>query len=1201
MKAQILKIAGVKSEKEFYKKFPTEEAFIKKHGKQLAKLKKAQTGKNVDPIFFDDVKEEALSMFEPIKDQAMNYGIDSLTTDEEKEDAYMKQLKQASLLKEVQGEESSGMSLGDIGGMVKSVSGMFGGGKSKGSVEVGDAEMIGMMAGKKGAKVEKFTPHMMYDPKTKKGKKAMTYKEHLALKKKGWGHDAPKAQGGTASQVDLGFEIPEQPQYGNPDGSGMFGKTFSTGAYNEDGSAMNFGQRAGAFLQSDGLASALNSPITKDIMMGLGKIKGQKDALKDLRQMEEVTDIALTAARTEPEKVEREYVRPEDFVNTGEEFFPVYGVGTNVLAKNGATLFNNPEYAPINNVNKAKTFMNGGYLPQAQSGMTAGGYDQIGGVAGNMMYGPKGQRDAGSNIGGGVGRGLGTLIGGPAGGAIGEFIGSGIGDLVDRNDRRQRITREKIDSNVNDMTYMQMGPQIHAGYASHMKQGGRLPGPNNDYGMLGAPGPQVLKSFDGKNLNNMLQKASRMPDTLKQGGSVSGNGDVKTLWGGDVDAVSYNPYAGGQSMYFSGNSHDYRDPETGETGIGVAYGPQSVANNEAVVEVENEPAQILDESLVVYGDLKIPKGYASEIGDEKAGGQKFKNYVNNLNDEEARINKQMVTAVDNAADIDNTKWGELLRSTSDAIVNGGDMKLKDIANKKKVLSDLQSALNDTFEENNIEGNKFISKGVLEDVKDTQDYAKNGKKETYTKYAKNGRDIPKAQNDANLDPDEGLKLNELPIKFKTIQEALDAGYTYDESTGKYYIEEMVGEDAEGADAEIDALDSVPEGQSQNDKTGFFGDVTVGQYEKLKKENAWFDWKDFDPKSDSDVRRYQKEFNKRSKDSGSEVRIQVDGDFGDQTASARFQAPQKATKQTSVRKFAEVEEEVITPEETPTETPRIPFDPNMLRPLFDRDIDNDLDYNQILPEINAAANNQLDPVYAQSFQPRLRVPYDISMQDQMNAITSATRAATQNPMVQDNPALLAAMQAPQYEAINQVKAQQFRANQQMKDTVYSGNLETLNQAKMTNLGLYDQQQTRQAQAVANTKATQQEIVKSISDKYQRNKLENRREKVLGNLFPNYNFNESLDLNNEGLTNFFIPNVDGGAGQNTSNNVLNNILNTMGMQGLEQLIRTPGFNPNPNGNQTTTETTGGRHGAKLTPIKRKVKKNHRNSNILREYKNL
>ena len=33
MKDQILKLAGVKTEKQFYKKFPSEEAFMKVHGK----------------------------------------------------------------------------------------------------------------------------------------------------------------------------------------------------------------------------------------------------------------------------------------------------------------------------------------------------------------------------------------------------------------------------------------------------------------------------------------------------------------------------------------------------------------------------------------------------------------------------------------------------------------------------------------------------------------------------------------------------------------------------------------------------------------------------------------------------------------------------------------------------------------------------------------------------------------------------------------------------------------------------------------------------------------------------------------------------------------------------------------------------------------------------------------------------------------
>ena len=37
MKDQILKIAKVKSEKEFYKKYPSEEAFMKAHGKAFKK------------------------------------------------------------------------------------------------------------------------------------------------------------------------------------------------------------------------------------------------------------------------------------------------------------------------------------------------------------------------------------------------------------------------------------------------------------------------------------------------------------------------------------------------------------------------------------------------------------------------------------------------------------------------------------------------------------------------------------------------------------------------------------------------------------------------------------------------------------------------------------------------------------------------------------------------------------------------------------------------------------------------------------------------------------------------------------------------------------------------------------------------------------------------------------------------------------
>ena len=1322
MKAQILKIAGVKSEKEFYKKFPTEAAFMKKHGKELAKLKKAAVG---DVIEYTDVEagnnrkvidgtellksvnKDTLDYFDQFKDRAYELGLDSLTTEDEKEDYEYKakidamyanmNKKDDGLLGKIQG----------MGGALEGLSGMFGGGEGgpTGSVEVGDAEIIGMVAGKKGAKVEKFTPHMMYDPKTKKSKKAMTYKEHLALKKKGWGHEAPKAQdgknvtekvsdkdlnkmfdeliqrktfndvetrqlknkidslklkqklkkktpksqfgwlspgvwsemskmqkgkqkikedpasfarllagdptaaamfmkhGGKAqdgSQIesmDLGFEIPQQDQYGNPDGSGMFGKTFSKGQYNEDGTAMNFGQKVGSFLQSDELGQVLNSPITKDIMMGISKIKSQKDALKDLKQMQEVSAIARQAALTKPEEIERDYVRPEDIQNTGEEFFPIYGVGTNVLAKRGGNFLNNfraggprnlnlkeddllgkgeftyslPYYKTMQeklehnrmlnrrNVNSMRALQDGGYVPLnnpsiVKSYQDGGGvpYDAIGNTLGNSLYGDKASRDAGSNIGGGIGRGIGTLVGGPLGGAIGDFIGSGIGGLIDTNDNKQDIARDAINTNISDMNNMKIGPQIHAGYASHMKKGG----------------------------------------------SVAGDGNVKTLWGGDVNAVSYNPYAGGESLYFSGNSHDKKDPKTGQTGIGVAYGPQSVANNEAVVEVENEPAQIMQdggnqENLVVFGDLKIPNNFISELGDDNAKGKKFKNYVNNLNDEEARINKQMGKAVENAGDTQKTKWGELVRSTSDAIVQGGDMKLKDIANKKEMLADLQTALNDTFNERGIDGNKFLSKGEIEAVKDTQD------------YAEDGTEIPIAQ--------DGLKINNLPTKFKTIKEAEDADFVWDEEQKKWKKEKTPAkEKVDRKDATGSDIGDMPKGQKYDDKTGLAGNVTEADYEAFVKENSWFDWENFDRRKKEDVKRFQREFNKRNKDAGINVSVNVDGIIGQETSSARF-TPEVESKEAAPAEyeFAEVEEEATTTETT-TVKPKTPFDASFLRPLFRRPIDNDLDYNQILPEMNAAANNQLDPVYAQTYQPRLRVPYDISLQDQRNVINSQYRAMAQNPILANNPAALAAAQAPFFDALNTIGAEEFRQNQAMKDQVYSGNIEAINQARLTNLGIYDQQQQRQAQAVANTKATQQEIVKSISDKYQQNKLENRREKVLRELYPNFRFSEDLDLFNQGIAQFNIPGkgqtsafgpyqtifdylTGGGFGGGQTTNSTNEGINEDAMGEVLDAAKAEPIYDYVNDPSTAV----GKYGTKLKPINKKVKKNHRNSNILRQFK--
>ena len=143
---------------------------------------------------------------------------------------------------------------------------------------------------------------------------------------------------------------------------------------------------------------------------------------------------------------------------------------------------------------------------------------------------------------------------------------------------------------------------------------------------------------------------------------------------------------------------------------------------------------------------------------------------------------------------------------------------------------------------------------------------------------------------------------------------------------------------------------------------------------------------------------------------------------------------------------------------------------------------LDYNQLLGEMYALGTNQLEPVQAQSYQPQLRTPYDISLQDVLNENQADYRS--QQRMIGNNPAAQAMLNAQKYAANQKVLGEQFRLNQANKDQVYSQNINTLNDAKLKNLAIYDQQYDRQASAKANTKATTQAALNSISSKYLQN---------------------------------------------------------------------------------------------------------------------
>ena len=158
--------------------------------------------------------------------------------------------------------------------------------------------------------------------------------------------------------------------------------------------------------------------------------------------------------------------------------------------------------------------------------------------------------------------------------------------------------------------------------------------------------------------------------------------------------------------------------------------------------------------------------------------------------------------------------------------------------------------------------------------------------------------------------------------------------------------------------------------------------------------------------------------------------------------------------------------------------------------------DLPPDQLYPEYFAMATNQLEPVQAQKFQPMLDTPYDISLNDQINAIDSQARAAIRAGG--NNPAAQSIIMAQAIEAKNKVIGEQTRINQANKMQVYDKNRAMLNDAQLKNLGIIDQQYVRQSQAKSNTKAQTQAALSSIAAKTAQQRATNRKLAIMENMY-------------------------------------------------------------------------------------------------------
>lgn len=676
-------------------------------------------------------------------------------------------------------------------------------------------------------------------------------------------------------------------------------------------------------------------------------------------------------------------------------------------------LYDDLGYEPLEDSNEVKQYQNGGYansqdyynkiINAGQStGIISGGnvpWDVIGNFGSNVGGAIVGQ-DAGAGIGGTIGGTLGTALGGPLGGAIGKTLGTVAGGLLDTNDRDMKKAQRATSRNMQGMAFANSVQGVQGQNAAYMEDGGYV---SNDWT------PQVIAKFGDHSPEDVYDFAHEGMDSLRAGGHLKEyrdpseramqtyamGGELKTHWGGHMEEMSENPYLpdGGVTYMPHGQSHEEAD-SNGRTGIGITYGdnPVEVERREPIMKLKDGSTG--EDNLVVFGNLEIPKYGVELLGDKKAKGMKFKNYVSDLSKSETKQNKTIQKSTDELDSLTPMdSFDKLKLSGLQANILGGNMKLKEIADTKHKAAALQNAINDTAEEFALDAD-HLAKGRV-------------------KTAKMGGKFSKAQDGIDMNAGE---LDEVKIPVKKID----------------YMRKALDNTLNPID--IVEPDMTPQGSAIPESAG--------------------------------------------------------------SPMNMYQAPVKGQNNT-FHNYSWIDAiNNIVPSLRPSNA-------------------EELNGRQLLGEMYALSQNQEEPVQAQQYSPQLASPYSISLQDQMNEITAQTRAAQK--MAHGNPAAQAAIAAQAYEAINKVKGEEFRMNQALADKTYTGNIAAMNDAKLKNLGILDQQYARQAQAKSNTKAVTQAALNSISDKYAKNALENKTLKTYENMY-NYRYDANGKLiNMNGLAQF------------------------------------------------------------------------------------
>ena len=1042
----------------------------------------------------------------------------------------------------------------------------------------------------------------------------------------------PNQSFGPQNQWKFGNNMSNTPSFGAPTAGQMAGNTFQP---SPDPFAMqNYGDQWSQNnpLPQKGTGKISNSVFTSELpndnkgaepfnMQGpmkvfTGAIEGYKNLQKEkeytnrLDTWANVTDVVKKAAISNAymPKEPNQWFRQDDprFIQSTGELYNQQGRGSDVIGQNGSsiggnrtevqntysdgiTLYDDLGYTPLEENDETKMYQNGGsWFSQVNNSL---GGNSSKGFIGNMGQGspidPFISSQFGNNAGSQLGGSLGSI-----GGPLGSLAGTAIGGYLDKEQGEQAFRQGRINENTGFINNLSMAGDFHNQFSQVTQNGGDLPMYEEGGYMNPEYNPQVITMFGDHNAEDFDDYAHKYragghlkeytPPSEEAMETYALGGKLQSHWGGNVEDISYNPYmpGSGKTAMINGASHNddgvgisYRNSQNGYNEGYAANGAEMKAKIEAeggepVIEMAeggniNPQTGEQETSAVIAGNIPVSLKMAEYTENPdliriatKNPNRTFKTIIANYSNEENKAIKLKEKAADISNNADKTNGGKLDEQTAFIIDKSGDMKLKKIAEDKMLLVTYQNTLHKLKDELSQAKGKNISaealgRGLLKIDKDP--ITKNA---PLNQAAKFGANLKIAQGGINESSEEAPRIDE--ATYNKLVKLYEQGKKDKKSSAVKEFQHLYHQ--------------------------YFPKEAMGAIQKTTKERG--------VTAKGKQMGLTKEEILAGKDTGRILESNEDEFFGPRTEQymANINADFNKTPKTKDLQLTSLGTPAVNATSSKTPIGVVPYKrnklidvANMISPLFQKNNLPGIDPRQFAKEYLTAATNAVEPVQSQRAPVQLDPLTRISYQELRDATTADFREAEKQ--LAGNPAALASLYGKKFMSNQPGYAEEFRTNQGLESQIFGGNRAKVNQNVLTNLQLDANQRDLQEKAKSITKDTQRELVGSIADKNLQHEARNLEYNVKKNLFPQFGFNASGNIRNQGP--WYQPNIPQiYGGKETIKEVP-----VYGADGKIQYYKMEENNPTTTTNMTTAIVKNGKS----------ITKNNRNGSVVKAYKNL